>query len=78
MNRLHQQAFRRIPGHNRRTHVASLPHAELGIEQKTALGLPGPDRVAFVAMLDQSRANLLLEELDLGRISEPGQGQPDS
>ncbi len=78
MNRLHQQAFRRIPGHNRRTNVASLPHAELGIEQKTALGLTGLDRVAFVAMLCQSRANLLFEELDLGRISEPGQGQPDS
>ena len=64
----------RVAGDDRRAAVAALEHAVAAVEVEPALELLGGGRVALVAVLDEHRPDLLLEELDAGGVGPGGGG----
>ena len=65
---LDEQALVRLAGNDRRAALAPFAKALPRIEPQLALQLLGAGRVALVAIGDQHRADVLLEEVDPLRI----------
>ena len=64
---LQQQALRRVAGHDGRAVVAAVEQAVAVVDAQAALGVC-VGRVADVAMIDEDRPDLFLEEVDCGII----------